>query len=110
MPAPYSTKLRLCFEVLLENANEKPVHQKCIEFLMIEVYKHLNGLSPDIMSEIFKLRENTYNLINLYIFESQNPRTKSLAWTALHIELVDFGKLFLKKLEIQPHSLSLRGK
>ena len=36
------------FDVLLENTNEKPVHQKCIELLMIEVYKYLNGLSPDI--------------------------------------------------------------
>ena len=42
------------FEVLLENANEKQVHQKCIELLMIEVYKYLNGLSPDIMNDIFK--------------------------------------------------------
>ena len=36
---------------------------------MTEVY--LNGLSPDIMSDIF-----TYNLRNFHIFESQNPRTK----------------------------------
>ena len=43
---------------------------------MIEVYKYLNGLSPDIMNDIFKLRENTYNLRNFHIFESQNPRTK----------------------------------
>ena len=62
------------FEVLLENSNEKPVHQKCIELRMIEVYKYLNNVSPDIMSDIFKLRKNTYNLRNL--FESQNPRIK----------------------------------
>ena len=43
---------------------------------MIEVYKYLNGLSPDIMSDIFKLRENTYNLRTFHIFESQNPKTK----------------------------------
>ena len=43
---------------------------------MIEVYKYLNGLSPDIMSDIFKLRENTYNMRNSQIFESQNTRTK----------------------------------
>ena len=64
------------FDVLLENANEKQVHQKCIKRLMIEVYKYLNGLSPDIMSDIFKLRENTYNLRIFHIYESQNPRTK----------------------------------
>ena len=56
MPAPHSTKLHSDFEVLLENSNEKPVHQ-CIELLMIEVYKYLNGLSPDVMSDIFKLRK-----------------------------------------------------
>ena len=64
------------FEVLLENSNEKPVHQKCIELLVIEVYKYLNDLSPDIISDIFKVRESTYNLRNFHIFESQNPRTK----------------------------------
>ena len=50
------------FEAFLENANGKPVHQKRIELLMIEVFKYLNGLSPDIMSDIFEVRENTYNL------------------------------------------------
>ena len=64
------------FEVLLEHANEKQVYQKCIELLMTEVYKYLNRLSPDIMSDIFELRENTFNLRNFLIFESQNPRTK----------------------------------
>ena len=62
------------FEVLLEDANEKQVHQKCIKLLMIEVYKYLIGLSPDIMNDIFKLRKNTYNVRNFHI--SQNPRTK----------------------------------
>ena len=28
---------------------------------MIEVYKYLNGLAPDIINTIFKLRQNTYN-------------------------------------------------
>ena len=64
------------FEVLLEIANEKPVHQKCIELLLIEVYKYLNGSFADISSDIFKLRENTCNLRNYHIFESQNSRTK----------------------------------
>ena len=45
------------FEVLLENSNEKSFHQKCTELLMIEVYKYLNGLSPDIISDMFKLEK-----------------------------------------------------
>ena len=35
---------------------------------MIEVYKYLNGLSRDNMNDIFKLKENTYNLRNFHIF------------------------------------------
>ena len=64
------------FEVLLENANGKPLYQKCIELLMTEAYKCLNGLSLHIMSDIFNFRENTCNLRNSHIFESQNPRKK----------------------------------
>ena len=64
------------FERLLENANEKLVHQKCIKFLLIEIYKYLNRLSPDIMNIIFKLGQNTHNLRNFHAFESQNPKTK----------------------------------
>ena len=52
---------------------------------MSEVYK-----SPDIMSDIFKLSENTYNLRNFHIFESQSPRTKkfgldSIAYRAIQL-------------------------
>ena len=64
------------FERLSENANEISVHQKCIECLLIEVYKYLIGQSPEFMNTIFKLRENTYNLKDFHAFESQNPRTK----------------------------------
>ena len=64
------------FEVLLGNANEKPVHQKCIELFTIGVYKYRNGLSPDNMSDVLNLRENTYSLRKVHIFESQNPRKK----------------------------------
>ena len=65
------------FERLVENANEKSFHKKCIEFLLIEVYKYLNSLSPDIMNTIFQLRQNSYNLRHFHSFESQNPRTKT---------------------------------
>ena len=55
------------------------LHQKCIELLLIEVYKYLNGLCPDIMKTIFKLRQNTYNLKHFHAFESRNLRTKEFA-------------------------------
>ena len=37
------------------------------KFSMIEVYKYLNGHSPDIIK-----RENVYNLRNVDIFQTEN--------------------------------------
>ena len=63
------------YPLLLEEAHQITFHQRCINSLMIEVYKYLNGHSPDIMNDIFKLRENTYNLRNFHIFQTENPRS-----------------------------------
>ena len=40
----------------------------------MEVYKDLDGYSPEIINDIFKLRENMYNLANFHIFQIENPR------------------------------------
>ena len=82
---------------------------------MIEFCKYLNGLSPDIMSDIFKLRENTYNLRNFHIFESENPRTKrfgldciayraSQLWKNVPVEIRNSNSLtvFKEKIEKVP--------
>ena len=42
---------------------------------MTEVYKYLNGNSPDIMKDIFKLKENICNLRNFHIFLTENLRS-----------------------------------
>ena len=42
---------------------------------MIEVYRFLNGLSPPIMDDIFRLRENRYNLRNFTLLECHNVKT-----------------------------------
>ena len=68
------------------------VHQNCIELFMIEIYKYLNGSSSDIINTIFKLRQNTFNLRNFNIFESQNLKTKNL-WKHLPEEVKNFFPL-----------------
>ena len=52
------------YPLLLEEPHQIRFHQRCINYLMIEVYKYLNRHSPEIMNKIFKLRENKYNLRN----------------------------------------------
>ena len=82
------------FIILLVNANEKSIHQKCLEFLMIEVYKYLNGLSPQIINDIFKFRKNIYNLRNVYLFEVQNLRTKRFGLDCIAYRSSQIWKIF----------------
>ena len=42
---------------------------------MIEVYRFLNGLSPPIIDDIFRLREHWYNLRNFRLLECHNVKT-----------------------------------
>ena len=56
------------YPLILEEAHQIIFHQRCINYLMIKVYKYLNGHSPDIMNDIFKLRKIMCNLQKLHIF------------------------------------------
>ena len=72
------------FEILLEDGNKKTTQQKPIEPLVTEVYKYLNGLSPDIINTIFKLRQSTHNLrISTYLnakFPKQKIGLDNISW------------------------------
>ena len=51
------------FEELLVKDNSVSIHHNNIHTLPIEIYKVANDICPEIMNDIFKLRENThYNL------------------------------------------------
>ena len=62
------------YSLLLEVSHQITFHQRCRNSLMIEVYQYLNGHSPEIMNDIFKLRENVYNLRNFHIFQTESHR------------------------------------
>ena len=64
------------------------------------------------MNDIFKLRENTYNLRNFHIFESENPRTKrfgldciayraSQLWKNVPVEIRNSNSLTVFKEKIK---------
>ena len=54
------------FNELLESSHELSIHKTSINYLMMEVYKYLHGLSPKLMTDIFTLRKNPYNIHNIY--------------------------------------------
>ena len=46
--------------------------------MLTEVYKFLNGYSPDIMNDVFDPRQNTYNLRNFHAFATDVPRNNCM--------------------------------
>ena len=51
------------FNQLLKNDNSVSIHYRNIQALETEMYKIANGMSSEIMNEIFQLREKShYNL------------------------------------------------
>ena len=83
------------FEELLEKDNTVSVHQRNLQFLATELYKVLNGLSPDLMKDVFPLNDDSgYSTRNKRTFKSRHVKTvrystDSLAYLAPKIwELV----------------------
>ena len=63
------------FEELLSKDKSVTVHQRNLQILATEMYKILNGLSPDIMQDIFETKSNYYNTRNAPAFSSRNIKT-----------------------------------
>ena len=53
---------------MLDTLTEKAIHQECIDSLPTEVYKFLDGYSPDVMNDVSHLRQNICNLRNVPAF------------------------------------------
>ena len=51
----------LSYEEVLDLTNEISPHQRCLNSLMTEVYKCLNGISPEIMNDTFAVPKHQYN-------------------------------------------------
>ena len=63
------------FKELLELSDELSIHKTCISYLMIEVYKNIHGLSPELMTVVFTSQKNPYNIHSIRLLGSENPRS-----------------------------------
>ena len=50
------------FKELLEKYHSVTVHHKNLQALVTEIFKVKNDLAPDIMKDVFELKEPPYNL------------------------------------------------
>ena len=72
--APYRS--RLCFKLCYTTPVITYNTPKMSTVSYGEGSKYLNGITRQVMNDIFKLRKNTYDLRNFHLFENQNPKTK----------------------------------
>ena len=62
------------FDDLLDKDDTFKIHQKNVQNLAIEIYKYLHGLSPAILSEVFKVNETIpYDLMRNELY-AKNPK------------------------------------
>ena len=99
------------FDSLLFTLNEKTIHPRCISILLTKLNKYLNGYFPNLMNEVFYLRQNYHNLSNLNVSATDNPRNKYLLdssvyranqlWQTLTSEIKGCASLHLFKDKIK---------
>ena len=63
----------LSYVELLVLTNEIFPHQRCLNSLMTEVYKCLNGLSLDIVNDILPVSKHRYNTRHYNLFVTDWP-------------------------------------
>ena len=64
------------FDELLETDSSFSIHDRKIQTLAIEIFKFLNGLSPQIMNEVFQVKSPTpYHLRDKNELYSRDPKT-----------------------------------
>ena len=70
---------RSTFDVLLQRDKIFSIHHKNIQKLVIEIYKFVDVLSPEIINSVFHLKENNrYSLRNaLWVLQSQTKNSKT---------------------------------
>ena len=86
------------YETLLKLDNAVSIHQRNLQYLMIEIYKTKKNLNPSFMSEIFEARDLQYDLRNKNTLGIPNGKT-----TSYGIETVRY--LGQKLWQTLPHSV-----
>ena len=82
------------FSELLEMTNETTIYIRNLKFLVTEIYKFLNGLSPPIMKEVFQINECPYNLRNPRTLASKHKSTVRYGLDTIALRVLKFGKTF----------------
>ena len=65
---------KLTFDDLLKLDNSVTIHQQNLQILATEIFKVKNSLAPEIITEVFEIKEARYNLrFELVILRENMP-------------------------------------
>ena len=99
---------QLTFKELLKKDDSVSIHIKNLKTLAIEMYKVVNGGSPEIMKDIFRIREeNGYNSRHQNTFNSVYKGTETVLflgpkiWELIPTEIKELVSLNVFKKAIQ---------
>ena len=107
------------FEELLVKDNSVSIHQNNIHTIASEMYKVANDISPEILHDIFKLRENThYNLRYTSqflvdpiqsVFNGSEPTSYlvSKIWEQIPFEIKNINSLVVLKKKLENGNLRI---
>ena len=70
-----SNDFRETFENLLALYNSDKIHIRHLRILMIEIYKIINNQSPEILTNIFQIKETKYNMRDNLILKLPQVKT-----------------------------------
>ena len=84
----------LTFNELLELLHELSIRNTCPNYLMIEVYKYLHGLSLGLMTDICTLRKNLYNILSIRCLVLKMHGQCVLEWVQQCFVVVSCGKKY----------------
>ena len=104
------------FETLLKFDNAVSIHQRNLQYLMIEIYKTKKSLNPSFMSEIFEARDVQYDLRNKNTLGIPNANTTSYGietvrylgqklWQTLPRSIRESQSLTVFKKELRTHTI-----
>ena len=71
-------------------------------FLLTEVYKHIHGLSPEIMNKVFSTGANIYNTRQFNVFETHIPTSNRYGLNSIYFKANHLWNLLAENLKLYP--------
>ena len=66
------------FKEIFKKDHSVTVHHKILQILVTEIFKVKNDLAPDVMKDVFELKETSRNLRNLLCFQTKRVKCNYL--------------------------------